>query len=139
MVRPVRNTEGIDFRLFATRLNLLSFGAPVAGDDGVSSSTTLRISGGYLVQPRECGRGELSFVTEPRREGVKVAVRLADYCPLLLGSRKPSRGRKLLYRLTQALIHKSVTTRFLAHLYRDLETDGRPIRVVKVSGGGEDI
>ncbi len=139
LVRPVRSAEGIDFRLLATRLSLLSFGVPIAEDDGVTSSTTLRICGGYLVQPRECNRGELSFITDAGGEGIRVTVRLADYCPLLLGSRSPSRGRKLLYRLTQALIHKRVTTRFLARLYRDLETDRKPIRVVKVSGGGEDI
>ncbi len=139
LVRPVRSAEGIDFRLLATRLNLLSFVAPLAGGGGMSSSTTLRISGGYLVQPRECGRGELSFITEPHGEGIKVVVRLADYCPLLLGSRRPSRSRKLLYRLTQALLHKIVTVRFLVRLYHELEGHGRRVRVVRVKGDGEDI
>ncbi|HEX8961062.1 MAG TPA: hypothetical protein VF775_05775 [Geobacteraceae bacterium] len=139
LVRPVRSAEGIEFRLLATRLSLLSFGAPIAEGDGVTSSTTLRISGGYLVQPRECDRGELSFITDPGSEGIRITVRLADYCPLLLGSRRPSGWRKLLYRLTQALLHKHVTTRFLARLYHELEGRGRRVRVVKVSGGGEDI
>jgi hypothetical protein len=140
LVRPVRSAEGIDFRLIATRLNLLSFAPPLATDNGLSSSTTLRISGGYLVQPRECGRGELSFITEPCGEGIKVVVRLADYCPLLLGSRRPSRGRKLLYRLTQALLHKVVTVRFLIRLYQELEGHGKRVRVVKTRGiAGEEI
>ncbi len=140
LVRPVRSAEGIDFRLNATRLNLLSFAPPLASDDGLTSSTTLRISGGYLVQRRECGQGELSFITEPCGEGIKVVVRLADYSPLLLGSRRPSRGRKLFYRLTQALLHKVVTIRFLVRLYHDLEGHGKGIRLVKEWGiAGEEI
>jgi len=140
LVRPVRGAEGIDFRLIATRLNLLSLAPPIAADDGLTSSTILLISGGYLVQPSECGRGELSFIIEPCGEGIKVVVRLADYCPLLLGSRRPSRGRKLLYRLTQALLHKIVTVRFLVRLYHELEGHGKRVRVVKARGiVGEEI
>ena len=140
MVRPVQSAERIDFRLIATRLNLLSFVPPLAADDGLTCSITLRISGGYLVQPRECGRGELSFITEPCGKGIKVVVRLADYCPLLLGNRRPSRGRKLLYRFTQAVLHKVVTVRFLVRLYHELEGRDKPVRVVKASGiAGEEI
>jgi len=140
LVRPVQSAERIDFRLLATRLNLLSFALPLAADDGLTSSITLRISGGYLVQPRECGRGELSFITEPCGERIKVVVRLADYCPLLLGSRRPSHGRKLLYRLTQALLHKVVTVRFLVCLYHELEGHDKRVRVVKARGiAGEEI
>jgi hypothetical protein len=140
LVRPARSTEAINFSLLTTRLNLLSFAPPLVTNDGPTSSVTLRISGGYLVQPRECGRGELSFITEPCEEGIKVVVRLADYCPLLLGSRRPSRGRKLLYRWTQALLHKVVTVRFLVRLYHELEGPGKRVRVVKARGiTGEEI
>ncbi|HEY6873617.1 MAG TPA: hypothetical protein VI298_12925 [Geobacteraceae bacterium] len=139
LVRPARSAEGIDFRLLATRLNLLSFGTPGVAHEGMTSSVTLRISGGCLVQPRECGRGELSFIAEPHGEGIKVEVRIAGYCPLLLGSRRPSRGRKLLYRLTQALLHKVVTVGFLVRLYREREGRARRVRVVRVGGDGENI
>jgi hypothetical protein len=140
LVRPVRSAERIDFRLIATRLNLLSFAPPHAADDGPTSSTTLRIRGGCLVQPRECGRGELSFITEPCGKGIRIVVRLADYFPLLLGSRGPSRGRKLLYRFTQAVLHKVVTVRFLARVYHELEGHGKRVRLVKARGiVGEEI
>ena len=140
LVRPVQSAERIDFRLIATRLNLLSFAPPHAADDGLTSSATLRISGGYLVQPRECGRGELSFITEPCGDRIKIVVRLTDYCPLLLGSRRPSRGRKLLYRFTQALLHKIVTVKFLVRAYHELEGHGKRVRLVKARGiAGEEM
>jgi hypothetical protein len=140
LVRPARSAGGIDFRLIATGVKLLSFGIPLVGGDGFTRTITLRISGGWLVQPRECGRGELSFITEPMGDRVKVVVRLADYCPLLLGSRQPSRLRKLLYRLTQSLLHRIVTVRFLLRLYRELEGSGAPVRLVKAKEtSGEEI
>ena len=140
LVRPVRSTQGIDFRLLGTGVNLLTFAPPVAIENGPARSVTLRISGGWLVQPQECEKGELSFITERRGDGVTVVVRLADYCPLLLGSERPSRGRKLVYRLTQALLHRIVTIRFLVRLYNELEGSGKRVKVVRVRGGdGEDI
>lgn len=140
LVRPSRAPGGIEFRLLSTGVTLLSFGVPVVGGDGATRSITLRISGGLLVQPRECGRGELSFIAEPAGDLVQVVVRLADYCPLLLGSRQPSRLRKLVYRLTQSLLHRIVTVRFLLGLYRELEGAGAPVRLVKSQGiAGEEI
>lgn len=140
LVRPARAPGGIDFRLLGTGVKLFSFSVPLAGGDGSIRTITLRISGGWLVQPRECGRGELSFSTEPTGDLVKVVVRLADFCPLLLGSRQPSRFRKLAYRLTQSLLHRIVTVRFLLRLYRELEGPDAPVRVVKTHGvAGEDI
>lgn len=140
LVRPIRAPGGIEFRLLATGVRLLSFGVPLVGGDGTTRSVTLRISGGWLVQPREYGRGELSFSTEPAGDLVQVVVRLADYCPLLLGSRRPSRLRKLAYRLTQSLLHRIVTVRFLLRLYRELEGAGAPVRLVKSHGiAGEEI
>ncbi|GFO57585.1 hypothetical protein GMSM_45920 [Geomonas sp. Red276] len=53
-------------------------------------------------------------------------MKLSDYCPLLLGSNKPSLWRKWLYRFTQAYIHKIVTVRFLAMVYRS--TTGKGVR-----------
>jgi hypothetical protein len=50
--------------------------------------------------------------------GSRVTVKLSDFCPLILGSNRPSLWRKWLYRLTQAYIHKIVTIRFLAMVYR---------------------
>jgi hypothetical protein len=50
----------------------------------------------------------------------------------LLGSSAPSFARKWLYKYTQATLHKFLTTRFLAHLYRELEGKGLCIRIVKV-------
>lgn len=140
LVRPVRSGAGIDFRLLTLGANLLSFTLPLAANEGSTRSVTLRISGGFLLHPEECGRGELSFTTEMVGEGMKVIVRLAGYAPLLLGSTAPPRWRKLLYRLTQALLHRIVTVRFLARLYHELEGHGTPIMVVRVRGtAGEDI
>jgi len=140
LVSPFRSAAGIDFRILATGINLISFAPPAFAENGSARSVTLRISGGTLVQPQECAKGELSFITELVKDGVTVVVRLSDYCPLLLGGGRPSRGRKLVYRLTQALLHRVVTVRFLVRLYHDLEGGGERIRVVRVRGdSGEDI
>lgn len=120
LIRPVRSTQGVRFRLFASSLSLLSF-APVEHLLGErSESVQLRINGGLLVQAGECSRGMLSLLTEREEGGLRVTVQLSDYCPLLLGSARPSLLRRLFYRITQAYIHQAVTVRFLSDLYREL-------------------
>src|SRR6266571_92183 len=92
LIRPVQRADGVEFRLLWTRLSLLSFtSSDLWGSD---RTLTLQISGGMLVQPTECRRGELSFGVEQLPEGTRVIVRLSDYCPLLLGSSPPSNARK---------------------------------------------
>jgi len=133
LIRPQVCPGGIEFRLLATATSLISFTGPVRRHEGREESLTLHICGGVLVQPNQCDRGELSFVVEEADDGVKLLLRLAEFCPLLLGSRTPSRPRKWLYRFTQAYLHKVVTVRFLARLYRELAGEGACVRVVRAS------
>ena len=116
VIRPAESINGIELRLSGSRLSLISFLPPDERDGAV----TLRICGGLLVQPHQCRRGELHFTVQPTPEGVKVTIQLSDYCPLILGGSAPSPLRRWLYRVTQAAIHRLVTTRFLMLLYRDL-------------------
>jgi len=127
-IHPSESASGVEFRLLGSRLSLISFLPPEEGD----GSATLRIRGGLLVQPHQCHRGELRFTVEPTPEGVKVALQLSDYCPLILGGSSPSTVRRWLYRLTQAAIHRLVTVRFLAMLYRELAGSTYRVRVVNV-------
>ena len=120
IIRPTRTPEGLEFRLLGTPLALLSFSVPQLSATDDRREVLLRISGGILVATGECGRGMFSCRVELHEHGVRAMVQLSDYCPLLLGSRTPSRARKLIYRLTQAYIHKIVTVNFLARLYHDL-------------------
>jgi hypothetical protein len=131
LIRPVRTKSELHFRLMGTSLNLISFASPTCQSERDIQSVTLSICGGFLVQSENCRRGELSFITKPIRNGLKVILQLSDYCPFLLGSSRPSRLRKIMYRMTQAYIHKIVTVRFLARLYQDLEGTSPVIRVVK--------
>ncbi len=132
VIRPVITAAGIEFRLLHTGLSLLNFAGPLYSAKGSSATATLSICGGLLVQSAHCDRGQLSFSTEATAAGVKVTLQLGDYCPLLLGSLRPSRLRKLLYRFTQAYIHRIVVLRFLALLWRELVgSDGR-IRIIRV-------
>ena len=128
-IRPSESATGIEFRLLGSRLSLISFLPPEEG----AGTMTLRICGGLLVQPHQCHRGELRFNVEPNPEGVKASLQLSDYCPLILGNSNPSPLRRLLYRLTQAAIHRLVTIRFLKLLYRDLAGSSTPVRVVNVN------
>jgi hypothetical protein len=128
-IRPVESATGVEFRLPGSRLSLISFLPPETGD----GSVTLRICGGLLVQAQQCHRGELRFSVEAAPEGARVALQLSDYCPLILGGPSPSPLRRGLYRLTQAAIHRLVTIRFLALLYRDLSGLSAPVRVVSVN------
>lgn len=128
LIRPCRTGDGVEFRLLGSRLSLISFLSPAAGD----ASLALRICGGLLVQPKQCDRGELRFEVTAADGGTRVSLQLSDYCPLLLGSPSPSLFRHWLYRLTQATIHRLVTVRFLVLLYRELAGARVAVRVVTV-------
>jgi hypothetical protein len=122
IIRPVQNGGKTAFALFGSSLHLLVFSGAEFSSDDRSQSANLRIEGGLLVQRNESGKGVLSFIIEEVDEGLKVAVQLSDYCPLLLGGRKPSKIRRWVYLCTQALVHKIITSRFLYHLYHQLES-----------------
>lgn len=140
LVRPAWTENGLEFRLLSTKLHLLAFSAPVHSSEGGVDSLTLHICGGPFVQSKLCDRGRFSFITGIISGGVKVTVQLAEYHPRLLGSTAPGRFRKNLYRLTQAYIHKLVTTRFLAALYRDLAGEKVSFTIVSARiQAGEDI
>ncbi|KAB0664513.1 hypothetical protein F6V25_13325 [Oryzomonas japonica] len=128
IIRPHCSASGIQFRLFTSRWSLISFLPPVKEQQAV----VLRICGGMLVQPGQCERGELRFGVKELPDGIRVSLELSEYCPLLLGSPSPSTFRRLLYRLSQAAIHRLVTVRFLALLYRELAGPGARVRVVGV-------
>ncbi len=128
VITPTRSPAGIEFRLMGTSLSLISFLEP----DVAERSIVLRICGGLLVQPRQCDRGELHFSVDKSDDGVKVSLQLSDYCPLLLGSPSPSLLRRWLYQFTQAAIHRLVTVRFLALLYRELAGKSARVQVVNV-------
>jgi hypothetical protein len=132
LIRPFQMQNQVEFRLLGTRISLISFTGPAAHDSDRSQALSLSISGGVLVQKENCHRGELTFITKQIGNGLKVILQLSDFCPMLLGSESPSRLRKLLYRLTQAYIHKIVTVQFLARLYSHLEGVNLRVRVVKV-------
>ncbi len=120
IIRVARSADSVEFRLAGRGAALLSFAAPLHEKGADTEKTALRISGGLLVQPLECDRGQLEFMVERSAAGTRLSLQLADFCPLLLGSRRPSLLRKWLYRLTQAYIHKAVTIRFLRMVYRQL-------------------
>jgi hypothetical protein len=128
VVRPLQKPHGIEFRLAGSGPSLISFLPPAASAENM----TLRICGGLLALPRPCPHGELSFSAEQIDEGIKVQVRLSGFRPLLLGSPVPSFGRRWFYRLTQALIHRLVTVRFLVLLRRELSGTPTSVRVVPV-------
>lgn len=120
IIRVETGRDTLDFRLTGVGLVLIRFSVPLTEQDGTVDKTTLRICGGLLVQPKECDRGQLEFKVETASSGTRLSLQLADYCPLLLGSNRPSLLRKWLYRLTQAYIHKVVIIRFLRMVYRQL-------------------
>ncbi|WP_298436966.1 hypothetical protein [Geobacter sp.] len=140
LVRPCRTDDGIEFRLAGTGKSLLSFTAPRRLREAGEESLSLAICGGVLVQPGPSRRGELAFAVTPEREEVRLTIRLGDYSPRLLGTPSPSRLRKILYRFTQAAIHKVVTIRFLARICRKLGEGSRAVRVIRGEGPqGEEI
>jgi hypothetical protein len=129
LVKPVLRSDGVHFSLAGSSLSLISFTPP----EETHESLGIRICGGILVQRDNCHRGELTFAVTPVADGGSTAtLTLADFCPLLLGSDRPSVIRKWLYRFTQAAIHKMVTIQFLARVYRQLCDPGACIRVVRV-------
>jgi len=120
IIHSVAGCDGIEFRLAGSSIAIIRFSPPLSEKSDTRERTTLRISGGLLVQPQECTRGQLDFSVESVASGCRVTLKLSDYCPLLLGSNRPSLWRKWLYRLTQAYLHKIVTIRFLALVYRKI-------------------
>jgi len=128
LIRPITLESGIEFRLICTGLSLISF-LPPARTDGF---VTLHICGGFLVQPRQCDRGELRFGAEPALESVRISLQLSDFCPLILGSDSPSPLRLWLYRFTQAALHRLVTVRFLALLYHELVSPHAKVRIKNI-------
>ncbi len=129
IIQPRFSDTGVEFRLLGGDLSLISFLPPEDGPD----SSVLRICGGLLVQSRQCDRGELRFGVETTTDGVRVSLQLSDFCPLILGSSSPSTLRRWLYQFTQAAIHRLVTVRFLALLYRDLAGSSARVRIVPVT------
>jgi hypothetical protein len=121
LVRPLRSGGETVFSLFGISVPLLIFSGPEFSETAHSHTATLRIDGGLLVQRNECGKGMLSFIIEDLADGVLIAVEVCDYCPLLLGGPRSSKLRKCFYRCSQALIHKVITSRFLRHLYRQIQ------------------
>jgi len=126
IIRPVQTINGIEFRLVKTSLALIQFLQPGNIITATGDITTLNICGGLLVNSHECDRGQLQFMVEKTGGGIRLTLKLADYCPLVLGGRNPSLLRKWLYRFTQAYIHKVVTVNFLSTLYRKIT--GKSVR-----------
>ncbi|HEU0264675.1 MAG TPA: hypothetical protein VFR01_03000 [Geobacterales bacterium] len=134
MVRP--GQRGDEVRFLFLGLPLITFSVSLAGE----SEVILRIVGGFLVDPARCHRGLLTFRAEPHAKGVRLTLSLADYCPLILGSSRPSFIRKECYRLTQAAIHRLVTVRFLRSLCRELVGKSRcRLVTLRARRGEEDI
>jgi hypothetical protein len=129
IIRPQKINGGIEFRLLGTVWSLISFLPPVKE----TAVLSLHLCGGILVQPCRCSRGEFRFGVEQGADGTRITLQLSDFYPLILGGPSPSRIRFWLYRLTQAAIHRMVTIRFLALLYRDLTGSSVDVRVVNVS------
>lgn len=129
LICPVILENCIEFRLIGTERSLISFLPPIY--DG--GSATLRICGGFLVQPHRCDRGELRFGVEHLPGSVRVSLQLSDFCPLILGNRSPSLVRFWLYRGTQAAIHRLVTVRFLSRLHHEIAGPSAGVRIVKVA------
>jgi hypothetical protein len=128
IVRPHISASGIQFRLSGSRWSLISFQAPAIEQQAV----VLRIRGGMLVQPGRRDRGELRLAVNEEPDGIRVSLELSGYCPLILGNPSPSTFRRLLYRHSQAAIHRLVTVRFLALLYRELTGSAPRVRVIDV-------
>lgn len=133
LIKPANNDDGISFLLFGW-IPLLCFLPPAPCVTPEGAGLALRICGGRLVQQAQCDRGELNLLLLPLPDGnLRVILRLSDYCPLLLGSPRPSPIRRWLYRLTQAALHRLVTVRFLSRLYYQLGGMARRVELVPVT------
>lgn len=130
LVRPENNPDGISFRLAGTRISLIRFLPPLSEMMKDEQTLSLPICDGFLVQGWSGDRGVLTFSVVQEGEEVRLTIRLAGFRPLILGSNRPSRPRKWFYRLTQAHIHRMVTVRFLASIYRELTGRRASVRVV---------
>ena len=133
IIHPFENDNGIEFRFTGSSVAIIRFSPPLSENRAEGEKTALRISGGILVQPEECDRGQFEFFVESIESGCRLTLKLSDFCPLLLGSRQPSLWRKWLYRLTQAYIHKTVTIRFLAMIYRKITGEKLKKGVVRIT------
>lgn len=133
LIRPEETPEGLQFRLAGSEHAIIQFSPPLTEKFGESQKTTICICGGILVQPKECDRGQLDFMIEAVPAGTRVILKLSDFCPLLLGSSRPSWWRKWLYRLTQAYLHKIVTLRFIAMVYRKITGSRLSREVISVA------
>ncbi len=132
-ISPSESEDGVSFMLMGW-LPVLQFLPPATSTGDEGESVTLRICGGLLVQQHQCHRGEMCVTIKRLSDcHVRVILRLADYCPLILGSSRPSALRRWLYRLTQAAIHRLVTIRFLVILYRELGGKASCIKTRTVS------
>jgi len=132
LIRPAASAEGIEFRLLGTSLVLLGFDPPEYLSGPETEAVRLRINGGVLVQERGNGRGMFSLSSRREAGGLRIEVLLSDYCAQLLGSARPSPARRLLYRMTQAWIHKAVTVSYLTRWCRELTGEPPRVRVKKV-------
>lgn len=131
LVRPDGGADGVSFRLAGNRAALIRFLPPRSESLAGEQALSLTVSGGLLVQAGSCDRGVLTFSVVREGGDVRLTLRLTGFRPLLLGNNRPSRLRKLLYRLTQAHIHRMVTVRFLSGICRELAGGKACVRVVK--------
>lgn len=137
LIRPLVVADGVEFCVLGLPVSLISFMAPVRRRDEQGETLSLVIRGGALVQT---GGGDLSFLVEKADGGVRLTLRLAGSRPRMLGGSPPSTIRKLIYRFTQAYIHRVVTVRFLAGVYGELAGVSPCVRIVPVHvRQGEDI
>jgi hypothetical protein len=133
LVRPVSNQSGIAFRIAGTTLPLLRFLPPKYRDLPNGHAVDLDIEDGLLVQPGARRQGRFSLISERTNEGVRITVELSGYFPLLLGGSSPPGWRRCLYRLTQSLVHKEVTARYLLRLHRELTGERFKLKLRKVA------
>jgi hypothetical protein len=133
IIRSEVTDNGLDFRLGGSSIAIISFSPPGLEHTAEGEKTTLQISGGLLVQPKECDRGQFEFFVESVESGCRVVLKLSGFRPLLLGSSQPSLWRKWLYRFTQAYLHKTVTIRFLAMVYRNITGEKLKKGVVRIA------
>jgi len=140
IIHSFKNDNGIEFRLTGSSVAIIRFSPPLPESTADGEKTTLRITGGVLVQLKECDRGQFEFFVESTESGCRVTLKLSAFRPFLLGSSRPPLWRKWLYRLTQAYIHKVVTIHFLTMVYRKIAGEKLKKGVMRIAiRKGEDI